>query len=59
MKAEKITVKIEVEVLSIDVVEGVVADFARSWENQKRNGQLISEDGDTVTWTTKTKKVEF
>ena len=59
MKANKLTVKIEVEVLSMDSVTAKVADAMEQFDKEQRVGELISEDGDSVKWQTVSKKVEF
>jgi hypothetical protein len=59
MKANKITVTVIVEVLSIDCVPGLLAQASEQINNEFHNGQLIADDGDTITWNTKSKPVEL
>ena len=60
MKANKITVTIEMEMLHIDCVSALVADaLAQIREYEKHNGELIAEDGDTVKWKTKSEEVDI
>ena len=59
MKAQKVTVTIVVEVLSIDVVSGLVPEALLHIDREHENGFLSSSDGDSVKWTTVREDVEF
>jgi hypothetical protein len=60
MKANKITVKIEVETLSIDAVPAKLYELIEALDkNENTNGMLCSEDGDMVKWNTTIKEVTF
>jgi hypothetical protein len=59
MKANKVTVKIKIESLSIDVLSGLLMKVITEVENERENGELIADDGDSVKWETKRKKVKF
>lgn len=59
MKANKVTVMVVVECLHIDGVSALVADAVRQIQGESINGYLTKEDGDTVTWNTEIKPVEF
>ncbi len=59
MKAVKVTVKIEVESLSIDVLHSLLAEVSRQVENEAESGSLQMDDGDFVKWETCRTPVEF
>lgn len=61
MKANKITVTITVEALSVDSTPHLIREVANHIGNgmEYTNGSLTSDDGDTVTWTATSKTVEF
>jgi hypothetical protein len=59
MKADKVTVKIEVECLSIDVLPSLLADVAKQVDNEAESGYLRMSDGDCIEWKTERKTVEF
>ncbi len=59
MKAEKVTVMIEMEALSIDCLRGMINNAVRQIEAEAENGSLVMNDGDTVRWTTTKKPVVF
>jgi len=59
MKAEKVTVRIEVEVLSIDVLRSLLADVLTHIEAEAESGSLAMADGDCVTWQTTRAPVSF
>jgi hypothetical protein len=50
MIAEKITVKIFIEVLSIDVVPGLLQELAQQYLNGNTSGHLNKDDGDSIDW---------
>jgi hypothetical protein len=59
MKAEKVTVKIEIESLSIDVLRGMLSGLIDQVEGGAISGELSMDDGDLIKWTTTYKPVEF
>ena len=59
MKANKITLNIKVEVLSIDAAPHLIAQVIEQIQREYVNGQLGADDGDTVTWTTKQEPVNI
>ena len=59
MKANKVTVTIKIEALSIDVLRGTLARVIQQVDEEVENGRLEMDDGDTVEWSTERKPVEF
>jgi len=59
MKTRKVTLTIVVEVLSIDAAACKVIEAVEQVRQENNNGQLTSDDGDTVTWNTKYQNVEI
>ena len=59
MKAEKITTSITVETLSKDSVPGLICEASRLMTGETIEGQLVKDDGDSITWKRETKPVEF
>lgn len=59
MKAEKVTVVIEVESLHIDVLRSMLSAMAEQVESGAESGHLAMDDGDCVKWETRRKPVEF
>ena len=59
MQATKFTVTIEIEVLSLDVVPGLLSEAASVMANENRTGSLLKEDGDFVKWGTKSERIDF
>ena len=59
MKANKVTVEITVECLHTDSVRGLLLDIIECLGEENTAGQLVKEDGDAVSWLTKTQSVEF
>lgn len=59
MKAQKVTVTIVVEGLSIDIVSGMVAKAIEQVQREVESGVLFCEDGDTVRWNTERTQVNF
>jgi len=59
MQANKFTVIIEVEVLSLEVVPALLNEVARIITDENRTGSLLKEDGDMVKWGTKSERVDF
>jgi hypothetical protein len=52
MKVKKITVRVTVEVLSIDSVYIQLIDVANQIRQEHISGQMCSDDGDQATWGT-------
>ena len=59
MKAQKVTVTIVIEGLSIDIVRGQLCEAATAIERGLVSGELVADDGDVVKWNTKTEDVKF
>lgn len=59
MKAQKVTVTIVVEGLSIDIIAGMVARAVEQIEREYDSGVLFANDGDTVRWNTERRQVDF
>lgn len=59
MKANKVTVSIRIESLSIDVLRGMLAEVIEHIEREIENGTLRMTDGDQVEWATERKEVQF
>ena len=59
MKAQKVTVEIKMESLSIDVLRAMLASVIEQVEREAVSGVLSMEDGDFVEWTTTREHVEI
>lgn len=59
MRANKVTVTIVVEALSIDCLPHLVNQAVDHIEREFVDGKLEADDGDTVQWTTKSEAVRF
>ena len=59
MKATKVKVTIEVEVLAIESAPALIANVAEQISLETEEGTLIKDDGDTVTWGVERTKVAF
>ena len=59
MKIQKVTINIKVEVLHIDSAKAVILDVVSALSEENHHGQLIKEDGDTISWSTKYKTMEI
>jgi hypothetical protein len=59
MKVEKVSMMIEIAVLSIDVIPGLVSEALNIIRQETPEGQIIKDDGDMVTWSTDKERVEF
>lgn len=59
MKAQKVTVRILIEALSIDCLPGLLTEVIENVRGEKENGELRMQDGDHVAWETERKNVEF
>ena len=59
MKAQKVTVKIEMEALSVDVLRGLLEKVLMHVESETENGQLSASDGDSIKWSTTRKDITF
>jgi hypothetical protein len=59
MKANKVTVKIKVEALSVDSIPGLLGAVEEQLKKEVTAGRLCMDDGDRVSWSIKTKGVQF
>jgi len=59
MKAEKVTVTITVEALSIDCLKGLLSCVVEQVQNEAESGHLAMADGDVVHWETTRTPVDF
>lgn len=59
MKAQKVTLKIKLEALSIDTVQGMLMQLAEHIGDEAESGRLEMPDGDSIKWKTTRKPVEF
>jgi len=59
MKAQKVTVTITMEALSIDCLPGLVARALQQIDDGFENGSLTADDGDVIKWETQRETVEF
>lgn len=59
MKANKVMVKIEVEMLSIDTLKGLLAEVVSQVQKECETGTLQMADGDSMKWDTKREEVIF
>jgi len=59
MKAEKVTVTIKVEALSIDALDGLLGNVIEQVNRESETGLLAMSDGDQVSWSTKRESVKF
>lgn len=59
MKASKVQVSIKISALSIDVLEGMLAEVISQVKQETESGKLVMTDGDSIKWKTKRKNVKF
>ena len=59
MKAQKVTVEITMESLSIDTLGAMLAEVAARVEREAESGKLVMADGDRITWLTRREEVQF
>lgn len=59
MKANKVTIVIKGEMLSIDTLGGLLTRLNEQVRSEATSGKLVMDDGDEIEWTTTTKPVEF
>ena len=59
MKAKKVTVKIEIELLSIDALSSILISVIEQFKQEAESGELSMSDGDFIKWETTRKAVEF
>ncbi len=59
MKANKVTVKIEMESLSIDTLAGMTMSVLEQVDAGAESGELKMDDGDCIKWATTREEVEF
>ena len=59
MQANKFTVTVEIEALSLNTVPGLLYEVAEAMQQENRTGSLLKEDGDYVKWGSKSERVDF
>lgn len=59
MQANKFTVTVTMEVLSLDVAPALIMEVAKIMTDDNRTGSLLKEDGDCIKWATKSERVDF
>lgn len=59
MKAEKVTLTIKMEALSLDAARGLVFKAIDQVEKEFPNGELQADDGDFVSWNVEREPIEF
>lgn len=59
MKAEKVTVIIKMEALSIDVLSAMLLKVMQQVDEEAESGSIFMQDGDSVEWDTTRKTVNF
>lgn len=59
MKAQKVTVTIKVECLSIDVISNLLTEAVKQIDKEYESGKLSANDGDSIEWDTQRKDVEI
>ncbi len=59
MKANKVTVTITMEALSIDCLRGLLSEVADQVGKEFESGELVADDGDVIRWKTERTAVEF
>jgi len=59
MTTNKITVTVTVEVFSTDCVPAMLVKAANQYAEEYHKGSLTADDGDTVTWDTKSKAIDL
>lgn len=59
MKAQKVTITIVIEGLSVDIAGSMTAKAVEQIEHEFEAGELQADDGDTVRWSVKRETVTF
>ena len=59
MKAQKVTLKIEVDTLDIASAKGMILQMLDNLANEAESGSLYMSDGDKVEWNTSRKDLQF
>tara|TARA_R110000772_G_scaffold17946_3_gene50038 strand:+ start:175260 stop:175439 length:180 start_codon:yes stop_codon:yes gene_type:complete len=59
MEATKITLKIELECLSMDTIRGLLLSAVDDMDKERINGSFSHDDGDNIKWELKTEKVRI
>ena len=59
MKANKVTVIITMEALSIDALPAMISRAILQVQGEVENGELSMSDGDFIKWETKREEVKF
>ena len=58
MKVDKITMSIMIEVMDLKSIEALLLRLTNTLDNEFTRGQLVADDGDTITWDYDTKRLE-
>jgi len=59
MRAEKVTVTLQIDVLSIDSVPALLYEAAEHIRSEIEHAIITKSDGDTIDWDISRKPVEF
>lgn len=59
MKATKINLTVQIEVLSIDSIPGLLSELILEIGSEKIHGKLVADDGDSIIWNTNKHQVNF
>ena len=59
MKAQKVTLKVEVDTLDIDSAKGLLLQMINNIDSGSQDGMLSMGDGDKITWNTSKKDVSI
>ena len=59
MKVDKITMSIMIEVMDLRSIEALLLRLTSTLDNEFTRGQLVADDGDTITWDYDTKRLDI
>jgi len=59
MRANKITFTVTIECLHKDCIPNLLCKVLENLEQEYQEGDLIAEDGDSVTWSIDQEEVNF
>ena len=59
MKVDKITMSIMIEVMDLRSIEALLLRLTNTLDNEFTRGQLVADDGDTITWDYDTKRLDI
>jgi len=59
MKVDKITMSITIEVMDLRSIEALLLRLTNTLDNEFTRGQLVADDGDTITWDYDTKRLDI